>query len=132
VDIAARVAAFWLSVVSFSMGAGSLYLQSRFLPDFFAPDLLVAAGSLLLVGGGATGLWLRASSCTTPWPLTALAGGHLTAAIATRATLAIRPTCINLTESPDYWLPTNTGPLWLFGPGLAVLAACAVWQRFRP
>jgi hypothetical protein len=129
VEIAVRVTALWLSAASAILGTASLYLQSRlFWPDFYDYRALADSGSLLVVAAAAAALALR-SSCLTPGTLTALAVGHLTAAIETRAVLAICPTCMNLTQSIDDWPPTDTGPLWLFGPSLAVVVACAIGRR---
>ncbi|HXU80605.1 MAG TPA: hypothetical protein VN914_04370 [Polyangia bacterium] len=129
VETAVRMTAFWLAVAAGSVGGESLYYQSCVLwPDIFFPRLMVDAVTLLLVAVGAAVLLFRSSSCATPGGLTALVVGHLTAALGARGVLEARPTCFNMTESIDYWLPTETGPVWLFGPSLAVLVGCAVWR----
>jgi hypothetical protein len=125
VDIVMRAVALWLSLASAALGAASLYYQSLVFWPYVPVGLVVDAGLLVLVAAGAAGLALRSSSRLTTGALTVLTVGHLAAATATRTFLASLPTCF-MNESADY--PTNTGSLCLFGPGVAVILACALWR----
>ena len=45
--------------------------------------------------------------------------------------LQSRISCVDLTQSIDYLVPTDTGALVLFGPSLVALVALAIWRRLR-
>jgi len=55
----------------------------------------------------------------------ALAVGHVVAAPGTHEFLNSRVTCVNVSQSIDYWLPSDTGALFLYAPMFAVVVVVA-------
>jgi hypothetical protein len=126
-----RCAALWLSGAALGVSAAFFSYQAAFFPDVYFLGYLILNALLLVVALFAGAISLRPSSCSKAWTAPLLGVGHVTAAVGTHELLRSRITCFNIQQAVDYWLPTDSGPLLLFGPSLAALAASALWKRLR-
>lgn len=91
----------------------------------------IGAAGLLIVAAVAGAIAIRPSMFATSRTILILIGGHLAAALGVQEFLQRRITCVDVTQSIDYLVPTDTGALVLFGPSLVALVALAVCQRLR-
>src|SRR5262249_38505630 len=66
---------------------------------------------------------VRPALFPSPRLLLILVVADLTGAIGMHTFLSSRITCVDLTQSIDYLVPTSTGALLFFGPPLAILMA---------
>lgn len=126
-----RCAALWLSGAALGVSAAFFSYQAAFFPDVYFVGYLILNALLLVVALFAGAISLRPSLCPKVWTAPLLGVGHVTAAVGTHEFLRSRITCFSIQQAVDYWLPTDSGPLLLFGPSLAALAASALWKRLR-
>lgn len=123
-----RCVGAWLSAVALWMCANFSGVQIVLAPDFTLLEWRICAALLLIVALLAAFIAVRPSVFSMPRVTLLLIGGHLTAAIGTQEFLSSRMTCVNMTQSIDYLVPTDTGALLLFGPSLLVLVGATTWH----
>jgi len=128
--IVLRSVAAWLAAAS--LGACAAFTRFQIaLRDFYFLEWRIHTALLLTVAIVAAAIAIRPSSFSRLRPTLVLVIGHLVAALGTTEFLSSRITCVNLTESIEYLIPTDTGALLLFGPTLTVLVASAAFDRLR-
>jgi hypothetical protein len=120
--IVVRWTALWLSGGSLGVAAMLLLFQSQVAPDVYVASWLGHAAGLLFVAIVAGAIAVRPALGSTGRGMLFLMSGHVTAALGAQECLGSRVACANMTQAIGYWLPANTGPLWLFGPTFAALA----------
>jgi len=126
-----RCAALWLSGAALGVCAAFFSYQAAFFPDVYFLGFLIHNALLLVVALFAGAISLRPFLCSKAWTAPLLGVGHVTAAVGTHEFLRSRTTCFNIQQAVEYWLPTDSGPLLLFGPSLVALAVAAAWKRLR-
>ena len=126
-----RCVASWLSAVALGACAAFIWYQIQLAPDFSVLEWRISAAGLLVVAAVAAATAIRPSLFAPSRTILILIGGHLAAALGVQEFLQSRITCVDLTQSIDYVVPTDFGALVLLGPSLLALIAVAIWQRLR-
>ena len=126
-----RCLAAWLSAVALGSCAAFAWFQIQLAPDFSVLEWRICTAGLLIVAAVAGAIAIRPSLFATSRTILILIGGHLTAALGVQEVLQSRITCVDLTQSIGYLVPTDTGALVILGPSLGALVALAIWRRLR-
>ena len=126
-----RCVAAWLSAAALGGAAAFAWFQVQLAPDFSFLEWRISTAGLVVVAAVAGAIAVRPSLFASVRTIPILIVGHLVAALGVQEFLHSRITCVDLTQSIDYLVPTDTGALLLFGPSLVALVAGAVWPLLR-